>query len=61
LKDRFGLSWQIVPSILPKLLSDPDQGRVDRAMTAMLGMGKLDIQALIDAADGTSQSTPVGA
>ena len=61
LKDRFGLSWQIVPSILPKLLSDSDQGRVDRAMTAMLGMGKLDIQALIDAAHGTSQSTPVGA
>ena len=65
LKDRFGLSWQIVPTVLPTLLSDPDQGRVDRAMTAMLGMGKLDIQALLDAADGTSRpgsaSTPVGA
>lgn len=65
LKDRFGLSWQIVPTVLPRLLSDPDQGRVDRTMSAMLGMGKLDIQALLDAADGTSRpgspSTPVGA
>jgi predicted 3-demethylubiquinone-9 3-methyltransferase (glyoxalase superfamily) len=62
LKDRFGLSWQIVPTVLPQLLSGPDQARVDRAMTAMLSMGKLDIQALIDAADGTaSQPDPVGA
>lgn len=65
LKDRFGLSWQIVPTVLPKLLADPDHARADRAMTAMLGMGKLDVQKLIDAAEGTSQpgspSTPVGA
>lgn len=58
LKDRFGLSWQIVPTVLPRLLSDPDQGRADRTMTAMLGMGKLDIRALIEAADGTSQTSP---
>jgi predicted 3-demethylubiquinone-9 3-methyltransferase (glyoxalase superfamily) len=53
LKDRFGLSWQITPTVLPQLLCDPDQARADRAMTAMLSMGKFDIQALIDAADGT--------
>lgn len=61
LKDRFGLSWQIVPTVLLELLSGPDQGRADRAMTAMLGMGKLDIQTLIDAADGNSQPAPTGA
>jgi len=61
LKDRFGLSWQIVPTVLPQLLSDPDQARVDRAMTAMLGMGKLEIQALLDAADGAASANPVGA
>lgn len=46
LKDRFGLSWQIVPEILPKLLADPDREKSGRAMQAMLGMGKLDIAAL---------------
>jgi len=51
-KDRWGLSWQIVPTMLPKLLGDPDQDRAQRAMTAMLGMGKLDIAALLAAADG---------
>lgn len=52
LKDKFGLSWQIVPTILPKLLSDPDRKRADRAMAAMMGMKKLDIAALQKAADG---------
>jgi predicted 3-demethylubiquinone-9 3-methyltransferase (glyoxalase superfamily) len=51
-KDRWGLSWQIVPTMLPKLLGDPDQGRAQRAMKAMLEMGKLDIAALRAAADG---------
>jgi predicted 3-demethylubiquinone-9 3-methyltransferase (glyoxalase superfamily) len=51
-KDRWGLSWQIVPSVLPKLLGDPDQDRAQRAMKAMLGMGKLDVAALQAAADG---------
>jgi len=59
LKDRFGLSWQIVPTVLPRLLSDPDQGRADRAMAAMLGMGKLDIQALTDAADAADAASGV--
>jgi predicted 3-demethylubiquinone-9 3-methyltransferase (glyoxalase superfamily) len=51
LKDRFGLSWQIVPDELPALLADPDPGRAQRAMTAMLTMSKLDIAAMRRAAD----------
>ena len=46
LKDRFGLSWQIVPTALPRLLSDPDRERAQRAMAAMLKMKKLDISQL---------------
>ncbi|HEX4607806.1 MAG TPA: VOC family protein [Urbifossiella sp.] len=52
LKDRYGLSWQIIPDVLPKLVGDPDRARAGRAMAAMMGMIKLDIQALQDAADG---------
>ena len=52
LKDRFGVSWQVVPTALPELLGDPDPGRAGRAMQAMLGMKKLDIAALRQAADG---------
>ncbi|RMI25198.1 VOC family protein [Streptomyces triticirhizae] len=52
LKDRFGLSWQIVPRVLTELLADPDRARSQRAMKAMLGMKKLDIQALREAAEG---------
>jgi len=50
-KDRFGFSWQIVPTVLPELLGDPDRERAQRAMQAMLGMRKLDIAALCAAAD----------
>jgi predicted 3-demethylubiquinone-9 3-methyltransferase (glyoxalase superfamily) len=46
LVDRFGLSWQIIPSILPKLLQDPDRAKAKRAMDAMLTMGKIDIATL---------------
>lgn len=46
LVDRFGLSWQIIPSILPKLLSHPDRAKAARAQQAMLGMSKIDIAAL---------------
>jgi predicted 3-demethylubiquinone-9 3-methyltransferase (glyoxalase superfamily) len=51
-KDRFGLSWQVVPQVLPALLGDPDPERAQRAMTAMLSMGKIDVDALRRAADG---------
>ncbi|GAA3412589.1 VOC family protein [Paenibacillus hodogayensis] len=46
LKDKFGLSWQIVPSILNELLQDKDARKAQQAMEAMLRMDKLDIQAL---------------
>jgi predicted 3-demethylubiquinone-9 3-methyltransferase (glyoxalase superfamily) len=46
LKDRFGLSWQIVPSALGELMSGPDPERSQRVMKAMLQMGKLDIAGL---------------
>lgn len=50
--DRFGLTWQIIPSRLNELLSDPDPDRAARAMAAMLGMVKLDIAELEQAAAG---------
>jgi predicted 3-demethylubiquinone-9 3-methyltransferase (glyoxalase superfamily) len=53
LKDRFTLSWQVVPAILTELLSDPDEARRDRAMAAVRSMGKLDVAAIQAAADGT--------
>jgi predicted 3-demethylubiquinone-9 3-methyltransferase (glyoxalase superfamily) len=46
LKDRYGVSWQIVPRVLPQLLGDPDPVKAQRAMQAMLGMVKLDIAKL---------------
>ena|SRR5689334_1579730 len=46
LKDRYGVSWQIVPTALAELLSDPDPARSQAAMKAMLGMHKIDIEAL---------------
>jgi predicted 3-demethylubiquinone-9 3-methyltransferase (glyoxalase superfamily) len=52
LKDRFGLSWQIVPKALPGLLADPDPQRARRAMATMLTMGRIDIAAIRAAADG---------
>lgn len=53
LKDRFGLSWQIVPRELNQLMADPDADRARRAMEAMLRMGKIDIAAVRAAADGS--------
>jgi predicted 3-demethylubiquinone-9 3-methyltransferase (glyoxalase superfamily) len=52
LKDRYGLSWQVVPSGMDELFADPDPKRAERAMKAMLGMRKLDIAALRAAANG---------
>lgn len=56
LKDRFGLSWQVVPQGMDELFADPEKSRAERAMQAMLRMGKLDIATLRAAADGE----PVG-
>ncbi len=56
LKDKFGLSWQIVPVVLEDLVTDPDPAKADRVMKAMLQMKKLDIEALNRAAEGQ----PVG-
>jgi predicted 3-demethylubiquinone-9 3-methyltransferase (glyoxalase superfamily) len=50
LKDKFGLSWQIVPTVLPELLADPDQEKAQRVMAAMLEMKKIEIDALEQAA-----------
>jgi predicted 3-demethylubiquinone-9 3-methyltransferase (glyoxalase superfamily) len=46
LKDKFGLSWQIVPEMLPELLSDPDTAKSRRTFQAMMQMKKLDIEGL---------------
>ena len=54
LKDRFGLSWQVVPTRLNELIADPNAGRAQRAMQAMLEMKKIDIAALERAADGVA-------
>ena len=54
LKDKFGLSWQVVPKGMEELFADPDPKRAERAMRAMLGMRKLDIAALRSAADGVA-------
>ena len=51
LKDKFGLSWQIIPSALGEMLGDPDPARANRAMKAMMKMTKIDIEALRRARD----------
>jgi predicted 3-demethylubiquinone-9 3-methyltransferase (glyoxalase superfamily) len=50
LKDKFGISWQIVPTALPRLLSDPDREKAQRVMRAMLSMKKIEIDRLEEAA-----------
>jgi predicted 3-demethylubiquinone-9 3-methyltransferase (glyoxalase superfamily) len=55
LKDRFGLSWQIVPTVLGDMMSNPDRAKAKRAADAMLKMVKLDIAALQAAYAGTSK------
>jgi predicted 3-demethylubiquinone-9 3-methyltransferase (glyoxalase superfamily) len=46
LKDKYGVSWQIVPTALAELIGDPDPEKAQQAMKAMLGMRKIDIEAL---------------
>jgi len=46
LKDKFGLSWQVIPRALPQMLMDDDPAKAQRAMKSMLQMGKIDIAAL---------------
>jgi predicted 3-demethylubiquinone-9 3-methyltransferase (glyoxalase superfamily) len=52
LKDKFGLSWQIIPDALPRLMGDKDRAKAGRVMQAMLTMGKIDIAGLQRAYDG---------
>jgi predicted 3-demethylubiquinone-9 3-methyltransferase (glyoxalase superfamily) len=52
LRDKFGLSWQIIPSALGKMLGDPDPAKSQRVMKAMLGMQKIEIAGLQRAYDG---------
>lgn len=52
LKDRYGVSWQIVPTILLELIADSDHEKAQRVMAAMLGMGKIEIDGLERAAAG---------
>lgn len=52
LKDKFGVSWQIVPEQLPEMMDDSDREKSDRVMRALLQMKKLDIHALEEAAEG---------
>ena len=55
-KDRFGVSWQIVPRQLIRLIGDPDRARARRAFEAMMQMKRIDIGALEHAADGIAPS-----
>ena len=52
LKDKFGVSWQIVPTVMDELIRDPDAAKAQRAMKAMLGMKKLDVGEIQRAAAG---------
>ena len=56
LKDRFGLSWQIIPRRLMELIGDPDPARASRVREAMLLMEKIDVDALEAAHAGRSRS-----
>lgn len=56
LKDRFGLSWQVVPTGMEEIFSDPDPERARRAMEAMLAMKKIDIAEIRRAAAGAGES-----
>jgi predicted 3-demethylubiquinone-9 3-methyltransferase (glyoxalase superfamily) len=61
LKDKYGASWQVVPTILPEMISDPDPEKSGRAMEAMLRMKKIDIAELERAYAGSISRPPRGA
>ena len=52
LKDRYGVSWQVIPRVLPELLADPDRNVAERVMKAMLEMTKIDVAELQAAKEG---------
>jgi predicted 3-demethylubiquinone-9 3-methyltransferase (glyoxalase superfamily) len=54
LKDKFGLSWQVVPQVLPQMLADADGAKRERAMSALMGMKKFDVEALRRAFTGNA-------
>jgi predicted 3-demethylubiquinone-9 3-methyltransferase (glyoxalase superfamily) len=54
LKDKFGLSWQVVPQVLPQMLTDADSAKRERAMSALMGMKKFDVEALQRAFTGNA-------
>ena len=54
LKDKYGLSWQVVPSVIPKMMSGPDAQKSDRVMNAVLKIKKLDLEKLTRAYQGQS-------
>lgn len=54
-KDRFGLSWQVTPRILPRFLADPDRAKAKRVMDAMVKMVKIDVAAIEAAANAETQ------
>ncbi|HYX76699.1 MAG TPA: VOC family protein [Gaiellaceae bacterium] len=58
LKDRYGLSWQVVPTVLIELLKDPDPAKGQRVMAAMLQMGKIEIEPLRRAYAGDEERAP---
>ncbi len=66
LKDRYGLSWQVVPVALAQMVNDRDRAKAERVMTAMLEMQKIDLATLLKAYDGVerapgrSRAAPVG-
>jgi predicted 3-demethylubiquinone-9 3-methyltransferase (glyoxalase superfamily) len=59
LQDRYGLSWQIIPDVLGQLLGDPDREKAGRVMNAMMGMDKIDIQKLQEAAQAPAQEPAI--
>ncbi len=54
LKDKFGLSWQIVPSVLEKMIHDPDSAKSERVMATLMDMKKIDIRSLERAYEGSN-------